>query len=479
MSELSERLAVYGGAGYIMAPADHGKTYLIAEVASHHEKRRLILTHTYSGVNALRRKLRELGVADSRFHVDTIASWSLRLALAYTQTSGWAVERPSGDEWNALYNATSALLDCEFMRRILRTSYIGVCIDEYQDCSVSQHNIVLKLARDLPCCVFGDPLQGIFEFDGQDPIDWRRDVEGNFELLEELEEPFRWKLAGAQPLGDWLSGVRENLENGRAVDLRLGRPANVTLRLAQDENELIQVQRNICRYFDCGPQETVIAIHKGSQEYKARCHTLARNLGGRYSSIEEIEGRELFLFLRRLEGAITDADRLRHLISFAAKCMTAVEASLAAGTRRGERVVIRANTRNPEVAQKGNDFLDIPDSRQMLSFLMALENVAAVNVVREDLFNRLLGVLRKHILYPAIGLAEAAEKYHSEFRYKGRPVRRRRIIGTTLLVKGLEYDHAIVLDASSLSRKELYVALTRGAQTLTIVSTRPVLNPDL
>ena len=45
-----------------------------------------------------------------------------------------------------------------------------------------------------------------------------------------------------------------------------------------------------------------------------------------------------------------------------------------------------------------------------------------------------------------------------------------KLIGTTLLVKGLEFDHAIVLDAASLTRKELYVALTRGARSVTIIS---------
>ena len=48
---------------------------------------------------------------------------------------------------------------------------------------------------------------------------------------------------------------------------------------------------------------------------------------------------------------------------------------------------------------------------------------------------------------------------------------------TTLLVKGLEFDHAIVLDAGSLARKELYVALTRGAKSLTVISSTATLNP--
>jgi DNA helicase-2/ATP-dependent DNA helicase PcrA len=80
-------------------------------------------------------------------------------------------------------------------------------------------------------------------------------------------------------------------------------------------------------------------------------------------------------------------------------------------------------------------------------------------------------------LHPELSLSEAAEMYHSEFRYKGRPVGHRKIIGTILLVKGLEFDHAIVLNAASLSKKELYVAITRGARSLKIVSDNPVLNP--
>ena len=71
----------------------------------------------------------------------------------------------------------------------------------------------------------------------------------------------------------------------------------------------------------------------------------------------------------------------------------------------------------------------------------------------------------------------ASHRYHAEFRYRGRPVGRHCLIGTTLLVKGLEFDHAIVLDAASLSRKELYVALTRGSRSLTIISTTESLNP--
>ncbi len=479
MCELSAVLADHQGAGYVVAPAGFGKTYLIAEATARSTGRQLILTHTYAGVNALRRKMRALCVSDRLFRIDTIASWSLRICLSYSQTSGWRNKRPADNEqWIAVYEACARLLDQAFVRGLVRASYDGLYVDEYQDCSATQHCVVLKLARDLPSRILGDPLQGIFDFDGQNPVDWTRDVEGGFERLGVLDTPHRWMQAGANDLGIWLRNVRTNLEQGQPIDLNMNRPAAVTFRQTNaDPQALVQSQGNACRYFQCDPTDTVIAIHKGSQEYKAKCHKLSRNLGGRFSSIEEVEGKDLFSFIRKLERARSDSARLKEAVEFAKRCMTAVEQNLPAGTVRGDHVNIRANTSNPEAARKANAYLAAPGSAAMSGFLMALKETQGIAVVRADLFYRALGVLEKHVLHPDLSLADAAEKYHGEFRYKGRPIGRRKLIGTTLLVKGLEFDHAIVLDAASLSKKELYVALTRGARSLTIISTNSVLNP--
>ena len=46
-----------------------------------------------------------------------------------------------------------------------------------------------------------------------------------------------------------------------------------------------------------------------------------------------------------------------------------------------------------------------------------------------------------------------------------------RIVSRTLLIKGLEFDHSVVLDPSELDAKHLYVAMTRGARTLSILGT--------
>ncbi len=479
MCELAATLAAHKGYGYVVAPAGYGKTYLIADATRQSAGRQLVLTHTYAGVNALRRRMRELGVSDGLYHIDTIASWALRLSLSYSSTSGWTEERPADNEcWRGLYAACARLLDHAFIRRIVRASYDGLYVDEYQDCSIAQHSIVLKLARDVPCRVLGDPLQGIFDFDGQDSIDWVHDVEEDCEPLGSLDVPHRWIKAGAGELGLWLQNARACLEQNQPLNLNAERPAG--LRVVQpnaDPQSVFQAQANTCRYFQCDPTDTVIAIHKGSSDYKAKCHTLSRTLSGSFSSIEEVEGKDLFSFLRKIENTRADGDRLKEVIAFAKRCMTAVEDNLPAATIRGEHVKIRANTRNAEAAYKANAYLAEPTSAAMAGFLLSLKKTPGIKVVRADLFNRALGVLRKHVLQPGLSLMEAAEKYQREFRHSGRPVGRRRLIGTTLLVKGLEFDHAIVLDAASLSKKELYVALTRGARSLTIVSTSPILNP--
>ena len=480
MGELSAILAAHGGSGgYVVAPAGHGKTYLIAEATARSVGRQLILTHTYAGVNALRRKLRVLNVSDRSYHVDTIASWALRLTLSYSGTSGWTNQRPATNEqWNALYDACASLLDHQFVRKIVRASYDGVYVDEYQDCSVAQHGIVVRLARDLPSRILGDPLQGIFSFRGQNPVNWLRHVEANFVRLGGLGVPHRWIQVGADGLGTWLSTVRQCLEQQRPIDLRADRPEAVrVVQPCSDPSALLRAQRYACRDFKCGRTETVIAIHKGSQEYKSKCHSLSRSLSGKFSSIEEVEGKDLFSFIRKIDQARTDAERLKEVIAFARRCLTSVAQSLPAGTVRGEHVNIRENTRNPKAARSANAYLVEPTSSNMAAFLRAVKNTEGVQLFRADLFNRALGVLGKHLLHPDYSLTEAAERYHGEFRHKGRPVRRLRLIGTTLLVKGLEFDHAIVLDAESLSKKELYVALTRGARSLTIVSTNLVLNP--
>jgi DNA helicase-2/ATP-dependent DNA helicase PcrA len=61
-------------------------------------------------------------------------------------------------------------------------------------------------------------------------------------------------------------------------------------------------------------------------------------------------------------------------------------------------------------------------------------------------------------------------------RLIGRPLAKRSV-GSTLLLKGLEADISVILNAEALNARNLYVAMTRGSSSVVICSSSPILNP--
>jgi len=72
---------------------------------------------------------------------------------------------------------------------------------------------------------------------------------------------------------------------------------------------------------------------------------------------------------------------------------------------------------------------------------------------------------------------DAAIRMREQNRLIGRPLPKR-AVGSTLLLKGLEAEVAVVLDAGNLDARNLYVAMTRGSKKLIVCSESPVLNVD-
>jgi hypothetical protein len=151
-----------------VAAAVFGKTEQIARAVGISDQRRLILTHTHAGVDALTRRMQKLGISYGKYRISTIAGWCLRFAAAFPQRSGILATVPTTQaEWDAVYIAGAKLLDSGAVDGVLLASYGGCFIDEYQDCTLLQHNVVWRLANLLTTCVFGDPLQAIFDFKNQ------------------------------------------------------------------------------------------------------------------------------------------------------------------------------------------------------------------------------------------------------------------------------------------------------------------------
>ncbi|MCE0962204.1 UvrD-helicase domain-containing protein [Pseudomonas putida] len=463
--ELATKLNDCNTRGYVIAPAGYGKTYLIALAVRAASGRQLVLTHTFAGVNSIKTKMTALRVPSSMYQVDTIASWSLRLCLAYPKTSGWVTDSPADEQWNQLYASCAGLLGKSFIRRTVSSSYAGVYVDEYQDCSDLQHSLVCTLADFMPCRVLGDPMQSIFDFDNAKPVDWEASVYPTFECLGELDIPWRW--ARNPQLGAWLKDVRNKIEAGQKIDLLANRPPCVIRHRIDPEN--LEKKQYSSLYGLLNHNESVIALHGGDQQSKNKTHLLARSMAGRFSSIEEIEGKGLHTFLKQVNGARTTQKRFLLALEFAKKCFTGVSNVLTAGTKRGEVAGLRKGTKYPALLLAANAYLADPTSLHLMRFFLELKANPETGAYRRDLLNRLLQILKLHGENAEMTIVEAGKIYQRDMRHMGRPTRHKKLIGTTLLVKGLEFDHAVILDADSLDAKDLYVAMTRGTKSLTII----------
>ena len=75
-----------------------------------------------------------------------------------------------------------------------------------------------------------------------------------------------------------------------------------------------------------------------------------------------------------------------------------------------------------------------------------------------------------------LSFLDATIQVREQNRLIGRPLPRR-AVGSTLLLKGLEAEIAVVLHANELDERNLYVAMTRGSNALTLCSPTPVLRP--
>lgn len=469
MSEnLSQNLADFQGKGYVIAPAGYGKTYLIAEAVKKASSRQLVLTHTYAGVNSIRTKMIHQRVDSSKYQLDTIASWCLRLCLSYPETSGWRIENPTGVEWRQLYEPCEVLLRQKFIQYVVTSSYSGIYVDEYQDCSEVQNSLISALAEFLPCIVLGDPLQALFDF-ADKPVDWESSIFPYFKNLGTLDIPWRWRNAGSPDLGSWLDEARRLLQNDQQIDLSGKLPDGVKKMLV-NLDDFTDRKRLSIFYSFLGKNDSVIAIHSGHQRFKNKTHKLAQGLQGKFSSIEEVECKTLASFCVKFQLEMSTKRKFLQALEFSKKCFTGVSGVLSAGTKRGETAKKSKTTKYPNLLDSANRFLEEPTSENLMKFFLDLKANKKIGIFRRDLFYRFLAVLGMHIENNALSLVESFDAYQKIFRHSGRPVQHKKQIGTTLLVKGLEFDHAIILDVGSLGRKELYVALTRGAKSLTILS---------
>ncbi|WP_439500444.1 UvrD-helicase domain-containing protein [Aminobacter ciceronei] len=471
------RLAVSVRRGSIVAAAGCGKTEQIARAVGVSARRRLILTHTHAGVDTLTRRLKKLRISTDKYRIDTIAGWCLRFAAAFPQRSGIDATAPTTPaDWDAVYLGGARLLDSGAVDGVLLASYGGCFVDEYQDCTLQQHQVISRLANLLPTCVFGDPLQAIFDFRNQHPVDWDSEVFPTFARSAELSTPWRWKNAKNGELADWLSDVRAALEQNKPIDLT-SRPQSVTWTAlpADATRHQATIVGQCLEAMSENDLGNLIVI--GDSTSENRRSALAQKLAKQgFANIEAIGCKTLRSAATVIDKA-NGVDRLKALLGFVSKCMTgadktALEKAIDArqqGRRLGQAKFGSLFPLADAVIGDGGDMA-------MLEFLQGMRDRPGAYLYRREMFFAMRSALQTKAVNGLPTLSASVWEVQNRIRHSGRRLGERSI-GSTLLVKGLEFDRAIVAAADTMTNKDWYVALTRATTRLRILSTNERFSP--
>lgn len=458
--------------GSIVAPAGCGKTHHIAEALVRHEAAKpiLILTHTNAGVVALRSRLDKASVPSRSYRLATIDGWAMRLISMFPHRSGHDpailnLANPATD-YPAIRIAAANLLKAGHVSDVLQSSFARLIVDEYQDCNMVQHTLVSFAAQLLPTVVLGDPMQAIFTFAGKMP-DWDAEVCVQFPLACELATPWRWRNAGTEPFGRWLLDVRNRLVSGGVVDLN-NAPLEVTwipLDGTEDHQRRLKAARTRAPNID----GSVLII--GNSRNPAAQRDFAGQTPGAVT-VENVGMEDLVNFARGLN--LASATVLDHVVSFAGSVMINVGSaqflqridSLQRGTARNDPTDAEASALS---------FAAAPSFRGAVNVLVEIGRQTGVRSHRQHVLQACIKMLRSCEGSDSAALYDVAIRVREQNRLLGRPLPKR-AVGSTLLLKGLEAEVAVVLNAPDLDdAKHLYVAMTRGSHALVICSPTAIL----
>lgn len=470
---MSVEAVLSSGRGLIVAPAGCGKTHLITEtLAVTNKKRYLVLTHTTAGVAALKQRLKRLGVPSKNYVVSTIDGWARQVSNAFP---GSCDVRTTPDDPRVFYpelrRKVQRYVAPGHISEIISSSYARLLVDEYQDCDADQHALICSLAEVLPTTIFGDPMQCIFNFGGPMPS-WDGEVKSRFPVIVELNTPWRWINSGSPNLGQWILNCRESLLQQRPIDL-LSCPdfvhwIQLTRDPQTDNKRQTEAQYNIRNSND--PSHSLLVI--GDSRNPHSRHNFA-SLSRGIDVVEPVDLGDVTQISAQIDS-LRGEELANHVLKATSLMMTGVGK---AKVLKRMPTILAGRNRTPatpiELAVK--DVIESSDKNSVGNLLSCLEVSPDTRLFRRGGFSALKSAVSLSVSDPTKTIRQAAEIVREQRRHQGDRRIPTRAIGSTLLLKGLEADHSLILDAGAMNSQNLYVALSRGAKTITVFSSSNIL----
>lgn len=462
----------------IELPAGTGKTQLIASatnLAGSLGMKTLILTHTNAGVSVIKDRLRHFGVDSSKYSVFTICAWAERISHAYPLLSGVDAEATRSDPnyYTQCVLGAVKLCSSDVFGSVISASYSLILIDEYQDCDMAQHRLAIAL-RDIigSVAVFGDRLQRIFDFKGQQFPDWTLDVEVSFVPLGLLNpKPHRWSKKNPE-LGKWLlEYARPELMAGKQLDFETINVANVKHILSSpSQKEVIK---------------SAYAMRSRSESVAMLCPNLplafseriSKRLAGSFELVEEMEGKFARGRLVSFPSQGNSGEKTKWLAELALECHSRLSEVLDKPVLRAlqegkslDRYLFTKNRKNYadvliNLGLASREFDRATFKRVCSSFC----NCCGSYLVRREAWNDALFAIETFLDTGEDPISAFERIKASDWRRLYKPTSFK--VSRVLLVKGLEFDSVAVVKASdqkAYSRENLYVALTRPTRQLVL-----------
>ncbi|MCI5544323.1 MAG: AAA family ATPase [Azospirillum sp.] len=449
----------------LIAPAGYGKTYSICKCLEIVTKKHLVLTHTNAGVASIREKLKKLNVPSKNYHVETIASYCEKYVSSYGPEDLFPIE--TTQRYKDLYIAASNLLENKIIQSIIRETYEGVFVDEYQDCSVSQHKFIVSLSKIIKVHILGDPMQAIFNFNDE-LINW--ETIKDFGYFYKLDKPQRWLQSGYNELGQNLHNIRNDIDNNTPIVIENYKSIEKwnfsEIDISRMAGSLFSKMQGL------SSQQSLLVIYYDSRLYKNRM-----NLCKKFKwlkNVEPFDKKENF----NLAKSIQTLDSSNYYDFFYTHfrdffMSTEFDEFFSCKGIKSKRDITKEDTiKNILTIKKALD------TNFTLELFYAFINYIIIDLklrAYNDTFYDLQHAIYKSILNK-ISIEDAMRQIHKIRKIQGRSIQGK-YVGTTLLTKGLEFDTVVVLYPHKMNSNNLYVAMTRASKRLILVTDVNELKP--
>lgn len=469
--ELAAAAAAFAAAlpASVTLPAGAGKTHLLAatvrDVLADDSHRVLVLTHTHAGVQAVTRRLRSMGVS-SRVTVATLTSFAFQLARAYPHVGQLTVpDIPDWDQSSQYVAAARRVAAAANIADVLTATYTHLLVDEYQDCSQAQHELVTTLAQVIEKTgVLGDPMQAIFAF-GDPLVDWTL-AQQQFPKHATASRPWRWDRHN-RALGQWLLELRDTLAPGRQLSFS-GLATDLRISYIRSAGNPIAL-RQATQWTQRPSGESIVVLTAWANTARSAGATL----GGSYTVMEEIAGKFMTDHLRELATTAPE-HYATWLLNLAKKCLCGhakLDNAVKTALGRGGTVGHLSRPGLEPALTALDDVVTNPTYTTLADAMDTMLSADSLNVPSREAWTHIQLALRGGAAAgddPAALLPEL-DRAREHLRRGGRR-EGLRVVSRTVLVKGLEYDHVVIADVHQLRDvNNLYVALTRARKSITVI----------